>query len=512
MEHVGRRTPEPAARLRRAPRTGPGRPAGGGGAAAVRPRHWPFRYARAARRPPGPDPPARDRAGGRGGAGASWPGCAAGDGDRAAPGPLVCVDLGTGSGAIALSLAVEGAGSAAGRSRCGPPTGRPTRSRWPAANLDALARADPAAAGRVTLVEGPWFAALPERLARRVDLVVSNPPYVAEEEFAELDPTVRDWEPDAALVAARGRSGVAGLADVEAVVAGAGPWLRRPGAWWWSWRRPGLRGHRRRPPGRVRPGADGPRPGRPAAHAGGGPVTRVLDGGRDRRRAARPPTALADGAVVAVPTDTVYGLAVDPAQPEAVARLFALKGRPADVPLPVLVAGPEQVALVAGAPRAGRRRIWPTATGPARSPWSCPAGPGSPSTSAARRPPVRPSVSAGRTTRWSWPCASSSARWPSPAPTSTARRRPPRPPRWCAVFAGSDEPAVVLDGGQCDGVPSTVVECRGPASRVPARGGAGLGRPARTRTPGPADVRRLRRRPGLTVPVPTGDTGRMQHV
>ena len=52
--------------------------------------------------------------------------------------------------------------------------------------------------------------------------------------------------------------------------------------------------------------------------------------------------------MVAVPTDTVYGLAVDPAQPEAVARLFALKDRPDDVPLPVLVAGPEQVAMVAG--------------------------------------------------------------------------------------------------------------------------------------------------------------------
>ena len=33
------------------------------------------------------------------------------------------------------------------------------------------------------------------------------------------------------------------------------------------------------------------------------------------------------------------------------------------------------------------------------------------------------------------------------------------------VFAGSEEPRLVLDGGTCDGVPSTVVECRGPASR-----------------------------------------------
>ena len=72
------------------------------------------------------------------------------------------------------------------------------------------------------------------------------------------------------------------------------------------------------------------------------------------------------GAVVAVPTDTVYGLAVDPTQPEAVARLFALKGRPADVPLPVLVAGPEQVALVAGQLEVRPPGTWPTGSGPGR--------------------------------------------------------------------------------------------------------------------------------------------------
>ena len=34
-----------------------------------------------------------------------------------------------------------------------------------------------------------------------------------------------------------------------------------------------------------------------------------------------------------------------------------------------------------------------------------------------------------------------------------------------AAFAGADQPAMVLDGGTCAGVPSTVVECRGPATR-----------------------------------------------
>jgi len=42
--------------------------------------------------------------------------------------------------------------------------------------------------------------------------------------------------------------------------------------------------------------------------------------------------ALLDGEVVAVPTDTVYGLAVDPRLPGAVDRLFALKQRPGQLP------------------------------------------------------------------------------------------------------------------------------------------------------------------------------------
>ena len=45
---------------------------------------------------------------------------------------------------------------------------------------------------------------------------------------------------------------------------------------------------------------------------------------------------LSSGEVVAVPTDTVYGLAASLAHPEAVAELFAMKQRPTSVALPVL--------------------------------------------------------------------------------------------------------------------------------------------------------------------------------
>lgn len=128
-------------------------------------------------------------------------------GPRAVP---VAVDLGTGSGAIALSLAAE---------------------RWPHVEVwatdespDALAvaRANLAGLGRragvVRLVEGDWFAALPDELRGRVDVIVSNPPYVAERD--PLPPEVADWEPASALLA-----GPDGLDDVRRIVAEAPHWL-----------------------------------------------------------------------------------------------------------------------------------------------------------------------------------------------------------------------------------------------------------------------------------------------
>ncbi len=141
--------------------------------------------------------------------------------------PLVCVDLGTGSGAIALSLASEGGGDrvleiwATDVSDDALTVAR--------ANRDRLARSDPAAAAGVTLAAGDWFAALPGEVAGVVDLVVSNPPYISEEEYAGLEEDVRGYEPRLALVAGPGGCGRPGMAGVEAVVIGSTRWLRRAG-------------------------------------------------------------------------------------------------------------------------------------------------------------------------------------------------------------------------------------------------------------------------------------------
>ena len=72
---------------------------------------------------------------------------------------------------------------------------------------------------------------------------------------------------------------------------------------------------------------------------------------------------LRDGGVVAFPTDTVYGVGVDPFQPEAVRKLYRIKGRPEDKPIAILVGSIEDVARVAQTPsRTFSRladRFWP---------------------------------------------------------------------------------------------------------------------------------------------------------
>ena len=58
---------------------------------------------------------------------------------------------------------------------------------------------------------------------------------------------------------------------------------------------------------------------------------------------ARAVELLRAGQLVAFPTETVYGLGADAANPEAVTRIFAAKGRPADHPLIVHVSGDDAV-------------------------------------------------------------------------------------------------------------------------------------------------------------------------
>ena len=74
--------------------------------------------------------------------------------------------------------------------------------------------------------------------------------------------------------------------------------------------------------------------------------------------------ALRSGLVIGVPTDTVYGVAVDPADPVAVRALFDLKGRGQHLPLAVLVSSLDQAEDLVEFTRRTRRlvrRHWPGA-------------------------------------------------------------------------------------------------------------------------------------------------------
>ncbi len=125
------------------------------------------------------------------------------------------VDLGTGSGAIALSVASEVANAEVWATDVSAAALAVAR-----ANLAGLGRA----AGRVTLVQGSWYDALPTSLLGNVDVIVSNPPYVAERERADLDAVILDWEPALALFADDD-----GRDCVRSVLDGASVWLRPGG-------------------------------------------------------------------------------------------------------------------------------------------------------------------------------------------------------------------------------------------------------------------------------------------
>ena len=170
--------------------------------------------------------------------------------------------------------------------------------------------------------------------------------------------------------------------------------------------------------------------------------------------------ALRAGLVVGIPTDTVYGLAVDPTRPGATDRLFEAKRRPRDVDLPVLVATPEQALLLATAvPVAATRlmdRFWP---GPLTL--VLPRAPeftgdlGEDEATVGVRCPDHPVPRAL--------CAEV-----GPLATTSANRHGEPTHETAAAVADDlgEAVAIVLDGGACTGSPSTVVDCTGLEPRL----------------------------------------------
>lgn len=122
---------------------------------------------------------------------------------------ITILDLCAGSGCIALALA----------------------KAFPKANIyasdispHAISLAyDNAAYNKITNVTffmSDLFENIPKNL--HFDLIVSNPPYIAESEWSTLDPSVTQWEDKAALV-----SGSDGLALIKKIIAQAPQWIRQ---------------------------------------------------------------------------------------------------------------------------------------------------------------------------------------------------------------------------------------------------------------------------------------------
>ena len=88
-----------------------------------------------------------------------------------------------------------------------------------------LARVNAARTGlAVDFMVGDLFAGLPPSIRRRVDLLVSNPPYIGGGEIDDLPAEVREYEPIAALEA-----GPTGLEVLRRIAVGAPDWLRPAG-------------------------------------------------------------------------------------------------------------------------------------------------------------------------------------------------------------------------------------------------------------------------------------------
>ncbi len=121
--------------------------------------------------------------------------------EAALVGPFASVlDLGAGTGAILISLLAERPGA------------RGLGTDISAAALE-VARENARAVGVCAdFLESDWFASV----TGQFDLIVSNPPYIALDEMAQLAPEVREWEPRQALT-----DGADGLSAYRAIAAGA---------------------------------------------------------------------------------------------------------------------------------------------------------------------------------------------------------------------------------------------------------------------------------------------------
>jgi L-threonylcarbamoyladenylate synthase len=173
------------------------------------------------------------------------------------------------------------------------------------------------------------------------------------------------------------------------------------------------------------------------------------------------------GRVVAYPTDTLYGLAVDPVNHAAVARLFTIKGREAARAVPLIAASLEQVENFVGTlsplARALGTGFWP---GPLTlilpAPSSLPPALLAEGTTIAVRVPAHP-VAAGLARLCGYPVTSTSANRSGEPATAD--------PDVVADQLGPVIDGLIDTGGSPGGLPSTLVDVTAERPRL-VRAGA----------------------------------------
>jgi L-threonylcarbamoyladenylate synthase len=180
--------------------------------------------------------------------------------------------------------------------------------------------------------------------------------------------------------------------------------------------------------------------------------------------------ALRDGGIVALPTDTVYGIAVASTAADGIVRLFAAKHRPPDRAVPLLLADAEQAAEVGElgpAARALAAALWPgglTLVIPRR-----PDRPLAVALTSGDGP--EPQTVAVRVPAHDAPRALARALGPLPT-TSANRSGEPEARDADAIEAAlGGAVALILDAGPAGGgPPSTVVDVSNPVPRILRRG------------------------------------------
>jgi L-threonylcarbamoyladenylate synthase len=188
--------------------------------------------------------------------------------------------------------------------------------------------------------------------------------------------------------------------------------------------------------------------------------TELLDA-TDETSVIRATELLLAGALVALPTDTVYGIAAVASQPGAVARLYVVKGRPPEMSIPILLADVRDLGSIATEPNELVRHLidhfWPGALTLILS----------------KRDTVPPEVSS---------TASVGVRLPdlgltrkiiaavgTPLAVTSANLTGQPSPRTADQVLAQLEGriAAVVDGGPCHGgIPSTVLDCTTDPPRV----------------------------------------------